>query len=64
MQEDGGDHAGIGDLAVDGDAGFWHLEDSVGVTRHSSADDLGEVAEIVGQAGAPDQLVGALEKLA
>ena len=29
-----------------------------------SADALGEAAKIVGQAGAPDRLVGALEKLA
>ena len=61
---DGGDHAGIGDLAVGGDFGLGHVEYSVGAARHASSYALGEAAEIVGQAGAPDRLVGALEKLA
>ena len=55
---------GIGDLAVGRDAGFGHVEDSVGAKRHESADTLGGAAEIVGQAGAPDRLVGVLEKFA
>ena len=50
--------------AVGGESGFGHVEDSVGTTRHTSANALGEVDEIVGQAGAPDRLVGDLEKLA
>ena len=54
LQAHGGDHAGIGDLAVGGDAGLGNVEDSVGTTRHASSDDLGEAAEIIGQAGAPD----------
>ena len=54
VQADGGDHAGIGDLAVGGDAGFGNVEDSVGTARYASADALGEAAEIVGQADAPD----------
>ena len=61
---DGGNHVGIGDLAVDGDAGFGHVEESVGAARHASADALGEAAEIVGQDGEPGRLVGALENLA
>ena len=64
VQADGGNHAGIGDLAVGGDAGFGHVEDSVGATRHASDDALGEAADIIGQAGAPGRLVGALEKMA
>ena len=64
VRVDGGEHAGIGDLAVGGDAGFGHVEDSVGAARHASADTLGEAAKIIGQAGAPGLLVGALEKLA
>ena len=59
----GGNHAGIGDLAVGGDAGFGDVEDSV-ATRHAIADTLGEAAEIFDQAGEPVRLVGALEKLA
>ena len=35
-----------------------------GAERHSSADALGEAAEIVDQAGAPDRIVVDLEKLA
>ena len=64
LRADGGNHAGIGDLAVGMDAGFGHVEDSVGAARHASAGALGEAANIVGQAGAPDRLSGALEKLA
>ena len=64
MWADGGDHAGIGDLSVSRDAGLGHVEDSVGAARHVSADAFGGAAEIVGQSGAPDRLVGALEKLA
>ena len=64
VQADGGNHAGIGDLAVGGDARFGHVEDSVGSARHASDNALGEAAEIVGQAGAPGRLIGALEKLA
>ena len=63
VREDGGDHAGIGDLTVGGDAGFGHVKDSVGAARHASADALGDAAEIVGQAVAPYRLVGDLEKL-
>ena len=61
---DGGDHVGIGDLAVCGDSGLGNVEYSIGAARHTSAYALGKAAEIVGQAGAPDRLVGALEKLA
>ena len=64
MGADGGDHAGIGDLAVGRDSGIGHVEYSVGAARHASAYALGEAAEIIGQAGAPDKLVGDLEKLA
>ena len=64
MRADGSDHVCIGDLAVDGDAGFWHVEDSVGAARHASANALGEAANIVGQDGAPDRLVVALDNLA
>ena len=63
LQADGGNHAGIGDLAVGGDAGFGHVEDSVGAASHTSSNNLGEAADIVGQSGAPYRLVGALEKL-
>ena len=62
VRADGGNHAGIGDLAVGGEAGFGHVEESVGAARHASANALGEAAEIVGQDGAPYQLVGDLEK--
>ena len=61
---DGGNHAGIGDLAVGGDARFGNLEDSVGATRHASADALYEASKIVVHAGEPGRLVGALQKLA
>ena len=64
VQADGSDHAGIGDLAVGGEAGFGQVEDSVGAARHASADTLGEAEDIVGQAGVTGRLVGALEKLA
>ena len=49
---------------VDFDAGFGHVEDSVGAARHASDDALGESADIFGQAGEPGCLVGDLEKLA
>ena len=64
MRTYGGDHAGIGDLSVGRDAGFGHIEDSVGAARHVNAKALGEAAEIFGQSGAPDRLVGALENMA
>ena len=64
VRADGGDHAGIGDLAFSGAAGFGHVEDIVGAARHASADALGEADKIVGQAGEPGRLVGSLEKLA
>ena len=54
VRADCGDHAGIGDLAVGWDTGFGHVEDSIGAVRHASSDALGEAAEIVGQADAPD----------
>ena len=60
VQADGGNHVGICDLAVGGYAGFGNVEDSVGSARHASSDALGEAAKIVGQAGAPGRLVGAL----
>ena len=63
VRADGGDHAGIGDLVVSRDAGFGHVEDSVGATRHASADALSEAAKIVGQAGATGHLFGALDNL-
>ena len=60
VQADGGDHAGIGDLAVGGDAGFGHVEYSFGAAKHASADALVEADEIIGQAGDPGRLVGYL----
>ena len=50
----GGDHAGIGELAVGGDARLGHVLESVGAVRHASDDALGEAAKNVGQAVAPD----------
>ena len=54
---DGGDHAGIGNLAFGGDSGIGNVEYSVGFMRHTSAYSLCEADEIVDQAGAPDRLV-------
>ena len=64
LRVDSGDHAGIGDIAINGDAGLGHVEESVGAARHEISDALGEAVEIVGQVGAPDLLVGDLENLA
>ena len=64
MWADGGDHTGIGDLAVGGIPGLEHVEYSVGAEKHASAYALDEAAEVLCQAGSPDRLVGALEKLA
>ena len=52
----GGNHAGIGELAVGGESGLGHVKYSVSSKRHAIGYALGEAAEIFGQAGASDQL--------
>ena len=63
MWVDGGDHASIGDLAVGGNSELGNVEYIVVAVRHAIAYVLCEATDIVGQDGAPDRLVGDLEKL-